>query len=360
MQQIDEKPLKSEGIGRELQRRIFRQYAIGESLPSEKEMAEEFGVAVHTVREAILPLVRSRVLARRRGSGITVQDWSRTLPTAIFTRHDLFSNPMQQPFLLTCAGAVRDACLKAGLFPHIFCGAGPIDSPTNGLGFRDFVRLASEGRLAAVIHLAGYTDPEWLEQVNDVGIPMVSPSQSNVEFDYSDMIFKSVGHLRAQGARRIAFIYGERRRDRSDAWEKLFLDAVGMMGLSTRPEWIQGGEPPWHRGTGKHHFKRIWNASEERPDGLVINDDRLFQDLAPAMASGGIRVPDELKIVTHANDSYPLYAGFPYTACTFGIKRYAEIQVEILLGMIRKEPVHRQRMLIAGDMISVSPEPLLS
>lgn len=59
------------------------QYPVGSRIPSEHELAEQFGVGRPTVRQATEQLVRERVLDRRRGSGTYVSEPPRSV--------DLFS-----------------------------------------------------------------------------------------------------------------------------------------------------------------------------------------------------------------------------------------------------------------------------
>lgn len=60
-------------IARLLRSRIFHEvYARGSAIPSENDLAEEFGVARLTVRQAILELRREGALVSRRGSGTYV------------------------------------------------------------------------------------------------------------------------------------------------------------------------------------------------------------------------------------------------------------------------------------------------
>jgi DNA-binding LacI/PurR family transcriptional regulator len=83
----------------------------GGVLPSEPELAVEFGVARLTVRRAVERLVHQGVLVRRRGVGTFVADLSRAQHTAPQPRHLLFVLPSMNSIvhLGTLAGAQEEA-----------------------------------------------------------------------------------------------------------------------------------------------------------------------------------------------------------------------------------------------------------
>lgn len=59
-------------IAQKLEQEVLAQYAPGDGLPSEGDMAERFGVNRHTLRRAVDELVEVGLLERRHGSGVYV------------------------------------------------------------------------------------------------------------------------------------------------------------------------------------------------------------------------------------------------------------------------------------------------
>ncbi|MBE0507203.1 MAG: phosphonate metabolism transcriptional regulator PhnF [Marinospirillum sp.] len=59
-------------IARKLEQEVIAQYAPGDGLPSEGDMAERFGVNRHTLRRAVDELVEIGLLERRHGCGVYV------------------------------------------------------------------------------------------------------------------------------------------------------------------------------------------------------------------------------------------------------------------------------------------------
>jgi len=61
-------------IAQQLKQVVLSQYASGDGLPSEGDMAAQFGVNRHTLRRAVDELVEAGLLERRHGLGIFVLD----------------------------------------------------------------------------------------------------------------------------------------------------------------------------------------------------------------------------------------------------------------------------------------------
>src|SRR6186997_3496242 len=65
-------PKQSEARARVLD--LIEQLAVGEAIPSERQLSAEFGVSRLTVRAALDELVREGLLVRRHGSGTFVSE----------------------------------------------------------------------------------------------------------------------------------------------------------------------------------------------------------------------------------------------------------------------------------------------
>lgn len=122
------------------------QYPVGSRIPSEHELAEQFGVGRPTVRQATEQLVRERVLDRRRGSGTYVSEAPRSV--------DLFS-----------AGGTLASFAKSGLEVSVrLLGRvrrREIDAEPRALAGREAFCLARVSRVAgtAVLLEDLYFDP---------------------------------------------------------------------------------------------------------------------------------------------------------------------------------------------------------
>jgi DNA-binding LacI/PurR family transcriptional regulator len=92
-------------------------------------------------------------------------------------------------------------------------------------------------------------------------------------------------------------------------------------------------------GAGWEEFREVWTARRERPDGLLVTDEVLFDEVQVAIRELGIRVPEQLRIVTHANKGLDRRYPFPVTLAQRDTRRYAETLGDMLLKRMRGEPV---------------------
>jgi DNA-binding LacI/PurR family transcriptional regulator len=126
-------------------------------------------------------------------------------------------------------------------------------------------------------------------------------------------------------------------------------DALSSLHLAYHPEWVRRDLHPMLSGAGWEEFREMWTARREKPDGLLVADDMLFSEVQIAVQELGIRVPDQLRIVTHANKGADRRYPFPVTLAQFDPERYAEMLGEMLLKRLRGEAV-------APPVVQLPPE----
>jgi DNA-binding LacI/PurR family transcriptional regulator len=169
------------------------------------------------------------------------------------------------------------------------------------------------------------------------------------------MVARAVRHLRGQGCRRIAMLsWGH------DGLRPALRDVLDRCGLSYRPAWVRGDLHPMLSGAGWEEFREIWTAHREKPDGLLVTDDVLFEEVCVAIRELGIRVPDELRIVTHANKGANRRYPFPVTLAQRDTRRYAEALGETLLKRMRGEPVVPAIAAFPFEMVESDAAPAAS
>ncbi len=80
--------LLSKNVARALRQRLRREYQSGGRLPSELEIAQEYGVSRGTIRDALAILEREGVIFRRQGSGTYVNQYALNIQASIESAYE--------------------------------------------------------------------------------------------------------------------------------------------------------------------------------------------------------------------------------------------------------------------------------
>lgn len=121
-----------------------------------------------------------------------------------------------------------------------------------------------------------------------------------IALDNHALAYKAMRRLKENGAKRVAILaYG---RD-DNPLLKYARDMLGEFGFESRPEWTLCFEDEkLSEPVAKLMFG---TASGQRPDGLFIADDNFTEHVARGIMASGVKVPSELKIISHCNWSMP-------------------------------------------------------
>jgi DNA-binding LacI/PurR family transcriptional regulator len=159
-----------------------------------------------------------------------------------------------------------------------------------------------------------------------------------------------VRHLIGQGCRRIAMLSFA-----PGAGEVALKNALAECGLDYRAEWVRHDLHPMLSGAGWDEFREIWMARREKPDGLVVADDVLFDEARIAIQEMGVRVPEQLRIVTHANKGAVRRYPFPVTEIQLDPEQYAEALGGMLLKRLSGEAVEPSTVTLPFEMVEARP-----
>jgi LacI family transcriptional regulator len=253
----------------------------------------------------------------------------------------------------------RELLTAAGLMTRVYPGSSRDCLNPHQAKYPEFVADVQEGRLRGVIVLAFSMAGEWLEALRARQLPMVhldyAPHPGCVSLDYAALVRRAVEHLRRRGCRRLALVgYGGGRLGGTavqDQCAAVFREAVAAAGLPVYDEWIRTDLLPTDTGSGWEEFREVWTAHAEKPDGVLVSDDVLAPDVARAIRELGIRVPDQLTVVTHANRGVPLALPFAAPRLEFDPAAVAAALVRLMVGRLRGELKDDSQITLAPELV---------
>lgn len=146
-----------------------------------------------------------------------------------------------------------------------------------------------------------------------------------IALDNHGLAYKAMKRLKENGAKRVAILaYG---RD-DNPLLKYARDMFGEFGFESRPEWTLCFEDE----KLSEPITRLMFATgrEQRPDGLFIADDNFTEHVARGIMASRIKVPDELKIISHCNWSLPPKRLIPMELIGFESSRIISESLQII------------------------------
>ena len=346
---VTKHPNLSEQIATILRQEILADPEPGRRLPPIMELAKRFKVSYETVRSGLRLLSQEGLVEQRTGSGTYVGDPTRNRHVGVLAEWDI-SDPRTSYFYRRAPQQVlrflRDRHVPVRLYTgHL----APGDDPPSALTCREFVSALERDRLCGVVAFGPHEviDP-WGEKLQRRHIPVVGGNQictGRVVHDNAQIVRLGTDYLLGHGRRRLALMEYHWPEDRRSKFAENFQAALTGAGVVANERWIRRAPTPCAPQAGWEEFRAIWAEGREKPDGLLICNDNLFPGAVMAILQLGIRVPEDLLVVTHFNKGSGMISPFPVAKVQMDPEAYARAAAEMLLQLMRHEPVEKERVI---------------
>ncbi|MBI4028578.1 MAG: LacI family DNA-binding transcriptional regulator [Verrucomicrobia bacterium] len=350
-----EQPSLPERVADVLREEIHKQHRPGERLPTIRELAGRFDVSINTVHHALAVLRREGSVEAWVGSGTYVADRIGCQHVALWLRTDpLYPHPA---FASRIANRLHSFLVQQGLEAKIYsiCGASDEGEPQGDAAYAEFLKDLSLHRINAFGIIQGTVDSETTKRIARGQAPVVwgqlgtVRSRFAVGNDPAETVREGTRYLLERGCRKIAWLswsdprWGDKK---SGPCYMAFHAALSLRGVKLRDEWIRGDLHPTLAGAGYEEFREIWTSCKEKPDGLLVTDDILFQDVVTAILELRIAVPDRLKVVATANKGMVTCPFFSAARMEFDPDEQAGAMGNMLAKLARKETVAPRQIKI--------------
>ena len=155
-----------------------------------------------------------------------------------------------------------------------------------------------------------------------------------VLFDREDNTYQAARHLLELGHRDLGFWASDTSRRTVGPRLEGFRRALREFGATERPQWrFGGGHHLDNERSGAELAAQIL-ALSKRPTGLCIVNDSAAQACVAELMHGGLRVPDDISVVSHDDLPIARYSSVPLTAVSHPIAETARAIVEMLCERI--------------------------
>ena len=330
-----------------LRKEIHTKYKVGDQLESLSQLAKRFGISPLTARIAVVTLTEEGLIERRPGSGCYVTNRRQGKPVGVYVAFDIFQ-PQVSHFFRQLTGQLRRELEQQGVRVQLYIEK-TVPGVSDNVFCTEFADDIQAGRLAGAAVVGLWPMYWWMTAVEKTQLPVVGIEfhdepklwyKNSVVLDYQKMVTDAIRHLLQVGRRRIAIMSWQSGRTGMqwfNNYAPVARQLLDAQGVELRPEWIRGDLHPNMVGAGWEEFREIWSAHAEKPDALVVCDDILFRDVVPAIMELGIRVPEELLVVTHATKGSNITCPFPVVRLEYDPDRVAQTMAGMLLQLVRGE-----------------------
>jgi DNA-binding LacI/PurR family transcriptional regulator len=315
----------------------------GKRFPSERELAERFGVSRASVRETISELIAAGVLYRTVGRGTFVADEpvkNNSRQIAFLINEDIFS------FAETGYGrilrGVEDACRRRGdvlIFQSIGNDAGQL--------------FSGDSKVDGIVIVGGLRRP-LLERLREARIPVVlvdllihtkSDDVETVNIDYAGGTKTAVQRLYELGHRKIGFI-GFPGSDKYDS----YWQTCGSLGLQYDPKVVEflhsvdlePGILAGFRATQKIMTRGVL------PTALIATNDFVARGAMEALQAAGISVPNQVSVVGY--DDFGLGTSPTLTTIRADLEEVGRLAMEALRRRIEGDE-HGTHIVVPVDFV---------
>ncbi|MBF0244605.1 MAG: GntR family transcriptional regulator, partial [Planctomycetes bacterium] len=263
-------------IALRLRSEVLTLHKPGERIGSQNELARRFGVSAITIREAVGALVQEGILERKHGSGTYVCDTESGKAIGVLIELNI-SFPGTSYYWTRITQQLRMYFEEDGYTTRLYTGQTYSGDPEPVQPTcKEFWQDLSLNRIRALAIVGTPINKDWLKKIEEHDIPVVYSSQCEIIPNSTvDMIREGTRYLIEHGRRKIAILaWGT--SDRPYIEYHAYMTEMTAQNLPVRQEWVGfAGRSALDAFAGLEAFRRLWHASEEKPDGLLICNDLL-------------------------------------------------------------------------------------
>src|SRR5213075_2152777 len=108
----------------------------------------------------------------------------------------------------------------------------------------------------------------------------------------------------------------------------VLLASLERHGVSQPPYWRQFMDVADREAVINATHMLVQRNQDPRPDALIVGDDSLLDAAVTGLINAGVRVPQDVEVVTHCNFPYPTESAVPVTRLGFDIRRVMDACIE--------------------------------
>lgn len=324
----------------------------GDRLPTTQALAELWGVGPVSVQKAMRRLQARGLVRRRTRHGTFVSSPTGNVTLAVLTSGSVADEGFQ--YGRAVIRALDAEMAQRGWRSMLFSGLRTrwVKSGDNAsLAYQDLLDEMRARDLGGVIEVAlGWNSFGDVEK--DMRLPVVRISSvaryADVINDFFAFGRDAMRWLVDRGVRDVlcmGFV------EKGTAYDGV-LQAAAQSGLSApRIQPFEQFSTPAMEASVYRQMLAIldgWEQGERRPQALLVSDDVAMRAVALALVQRQVRVPEDLIVITLANEGIDLHYGIPVVRYEFSPAANARTALDLLDRKMRGEPLPRLPVALPG------------
>jgi DNA-binding transcriptional regulator YhcF (GntR family) len=309
----------------------------GQALPSTTALGRMWGVNFRTVHKALNRLKKSGLLHRTPGLGTRVAAPAKPVSLAVLFGPDVTAEGSH--FYRAVLNAIRHQAEERNWTSRVYDGLyrrgrrGFQQTPAHRLFAEDRAYREFNAVIAVSVKVEHYDALKLSLPVHTARFRIFS--SGDVGLDFPHFVMSSVEHLVQKGLRHIVYVSTLTSMDKNSAdiaaWaaarRRFGIRPGGFIRLETSDDFHKI-EPDTYRLVTRHILK--WRKTGRWPQAIIISDDVAMRALALALIRHQVKVPEQLQVLTWANEGISHHYGIPVIRYVVSPAEIARRLMEIL------------------------------
>ncbi len=339
------------------------EFRSGDTLPSERALAQEYGVAPMTLRNALSRLEARGLILRRHGKRTLVTSSTQRMTVGLLVGPSL--NDESAGYYRAIVAGFRSAYAQREWTFRVYDGL-QVTSARQYTQHQSIHRQLrsdlSNASFDGLVEIHVRRDV-WENEPNLLpSVAMGSRRCTDVDLDLYQVNRTLVRHLYTKGCRRIACLR-TRFQDIETAWMEMddlngIFDSCQQLDLPV-PVIAEAVIASQDGFRSLELYERVldvvkkWKQQPERqrPDGLIVSDDIVMHAVSKALLTEGISGSDALKVVLMTHDTSDHHYLTPIARCLFSVREQVDAAGAMLECRMQGREPERRPVLIAGRIV---------
>ncbi len=332
-----------------IKRRVDKgEFAVGQRIPSNRELAAFYDVSLITVKKALTELIRQGVLYSRVGKGTFVAHPSNPIDFLKHRTIGVVLSDLNNPFFSLILHSVESRVSENGY--NLLLSNSSSQLTKEEIQISRFRALGVDGMIiASTSHI--YRATETIHKLKNESFPFVMVSYIvdddiySVSTDHRRGAFMATEHLIQQGYQRIGYIGGEVGNLLGELRLQGFRQALQHYGRPFHEEFVYHLPMKFRDYESGYQLGRQIMPLSERPEALFVYNDMAAIGFEQAVLDQGFRVPDDVALVGFDDIERGRYAPVPLTTIHQPTEEIGRIAFEKLIRLIDHLPVETRTVL---------------